>query len=76
VFNAIINTLNTPDLRMKLCSAVANYAEEAFYDGDAAVLKALQTMLHNVMKVTEPTVKRRLNAVLACQVVNEEQSGN
>ena len=70
VFPAIGKARDKSDLRMKLCTAVADYAEEAFYDGDAAVLKALQAMLHNVMLVQESTIQRRLRAVLDRQVVN------
>ena len=73
VFPAIGKARDKSDLRMKFCRAVADYAEEAFYDGDATVLKALQAMLHNVMLVQEPTIKRRLRAVLARQVVNADE---
>ena len=72
VLAAIGKTSDTSDLRMQFCRAVADYAEEVFYDDDAAVLKALQAMLHNVMLVQESTIQRRLRAVLAREVVNAD----
>ena len=72
VLAAIGKTSDTSDLRMQFCRAVADYAEEVFYDEDAAVLKALQAMLHNVMLVQESTIKRRLQAVLDREVVNAD----
>ncbi len=72
VLAAIGKVRDKSDLRMQFCRAVADYAEEVFYDDDAAVLKALQAMLHNVMLVQESTIKRRLQAVLDREVVNAD----
>jgi len=72
VFPAIGKVHDESDLRKRFCGAIADYAEEAYYDGDTAVLKALQAMLHNVMQVQESTIQRRLHAVLTRQVVNAD----
>jgi hypothetical protein len=56
------------DKRIELCVEIAAFAEEAFFDHDAATLEALEKLINNVMSIGEAATRA---AVLNRSVVDE-----
>jgi hypothetical protein len=58
------------DKCIELCVEIAAFAEEAFFDHDAATLEALEKLINNVMSIGEATLRRRIHVVVNRSVID------